>query len=394
MSADDAWAHTPRQYRPHAYVPTMSQSTSLSSLDYGYGQGQKHSIHVHSTPTRQVAPYSRRGSDSTFPRPTPHHSTAAVVKSRLTASVSSNVISRPSQISQRHGPVEIHNIIPSRILTPVAKSPAQLRYASAPELPSQKRQKENIRPQTLRLLGPISPTCNVHPQIPKSRTMGMLSSLTSSFSRSNLNLSTSSSRQTSVSSARSTFSMSSTSPLPVFITNTRQIHTAQPNSYWSGRFQALNDRFHNELLENALQDSKIMRRYTDQSPPPQAIHLPTLEKSNGKTTKQERVTNFEEIEDTCSAFISEDQGKCIRRVFVHLEALCVTSEAKKSLWEWQLAYARQEQSEYLLPSGGKMTDDRTGWVSRMSRAIRGSGSSEASVGRRTGMTLRRRRDEQ
>jgi hypothetical protein len=100
-----------------------------------------------------------------------------------------------------------------------------------------------MQPQTLRLLGPISPTRTAPPQMPKSRTMGMLSSLTSSFSRSNLNLSTSS-RQTSVSSARSTVSISSiSSPMPLVTTsNTRQIHTAQPNSYWSGRFQGLNDR--------------------------------------------------------------------------------------------------------------------------------------------------------
>jgi hypothetical protein len=63
----------------------------------------------------------------------------------------------------------------------------------------------------------------------------------------------------------------------------------------------------------------------------------------------------------------------MKRVFRDLEALCATTEAKKSLWEWQLTYARQEQDEALLPAGGKMTDDKGGWVSRMGRAIIGSG---------------------
>jgi hypothetical protein len=63
----------------------------------------------------------------------------------------------------------------------------------------------------------------------------------------------------------------------------------------------------------------------------------------------------------------------MKHVFRDLEALCVTTEAKKSLWEWQLTYARQEKIEALLPTGGRMSEVRGGWVSRMGRAIIGSG---------------------
>jgi hypothetical protein len=151
MSANDAWAHTPRQYRPHAYVPTIPQSTSLSNLDY----------EPYTNPSRSIPTYNRRRTDTSFPGYTLLRATATVAKSRLTASVSSNDISRPP-ISQRrryitilqcYGSIianvrslaEIHNVTPSRIPTPVAKSPApHLRYASTPVLPSQKRRKEVI----------------------------------------------------------------------------------------------------------------------------------------------------------------------------------------------------------------------------------------------------------
>ncbi|KXJ97278.1 hypothetical protein Micbo1qcDRAFT_156108, partial [Microdochium bolleyi] len=61
--------------------------------------------------------------------------------------------------------------------------------------------------------------------------------------------------------------------------------------------------------------------------------------------------------------VLEDEDVRCRRVFRHLESLCMTSEARKSLQTWQQAYARRTGKERLLPSGGSMED--RGWVGRL-----------------------------
>ncbi|KAK3381739.1 hypothetical protein B0H63DRAFT_546388 [Podospora didyma] len=57
--------------------------------------------------------------------------------------------------------------------------------------------------------------------------------------------------------------------------------------------------------------------------------------------------------------LTNDDSRC-RRVFVHLEALCVTDEARQSLREWQQDYARRTKREVLLPRGGTMDDRKSG----------------------------------
>ncbi|KAJ1337806.1 hypothetical protein MN608_00662 [Microdochium nivale] len=59
----------------------------------------------------------------------------------------------------------------------------------------------------------------------------------------------------------------------------------------------------------------------------------------------------------------EDEDVRCRRVFQHLETMCKTSEARKSLRAWQQAYARRVGKENLLPAGGSMED--RGWVGRL-----------------------------
>lgn len=61
----------------------------------------------------------------------------------------------------------------------------------------------------------------------------------------------------------------------------------------------------------------------------------------------------------------EDEDDRASRVFSHLEALCTTSEARKSLHTWQQTYARRVGKAELLPRGGTMEDK--GWVERLLR---------------------------
>ncbi|KAK4174564.1 hypothetical protein QBC36DRAFT_388878 [Triangularia setosa] len=50
------------------------------------------------------------------------------------------------------------------------------------------------------------------------------------------------------------------------------------------------------------------------------------------------------------ATLTDDDARC-RRVLVHLEAMCVTETARKSLRAWRIAYARKTQRAVLLPCG-------------------------------------------
>jgi hypothetical protein len=231
------------------------------------------------------------------------------------------------------------------------------------------------------------------------------------------------------------FSTTSSSPL-LGTPSGPLIHTSQPNAYWCGRFQALNDRkscdrvprihfsdtisellilgFYNEALEVTLQDPNMLRQYIEEATPSPRANYNTFGKSKSKQTHTRTESEeMEDIQNSCSQLWKDTAEKRLQRVFLHLQAQCVTAEAKHSLWEWQLAYARIEKNKKLLPARGKMTDDmfeRTGWVSRVGKVFMGSKyprhylallqpidtdigpGSDSSPGRRTGFGLGRRKD--
>ncbi|TQS38135.1 hypothetical protein Golomagni_01366 [Golovinomyces magnicellulatus] len=123
--------------------------------------------------------------------------------------------------------------------------------------------------------------------------------------------------------------------------NNRQIHTKQPYSFWCGRFTALHDRFHNDMLEALVIDHKTFSRFQDGTRPPE---------SSGSTVG---LNDF--IETTTGLqYLNDEETRRCKKSFIHLGALCVTDEAKKSLWNFQLAYARFHGIRQLLPSGGEM----------------------------------------
>jgi len=205
--------------------------------------------------------------------------------------------------------------------------------------------------------------------------LNMLSSLTSSISRSSLNLNHHYNRQAS-NTSRSEDPVVPTpskvsAPLPVFTTNIRQIQTAQPSSYWSGRFQALHDRFHNEILDACLLDPQIFQEYVAVMSPPKL-----------SSSKQSSPTA-----NTSLKLMVEDEDRRSKRVFVRLEALCATNEARKSLYDWQVQFARIMENEALLPHGATMTDKiPVNWVGRMGRAFSGGktkGAESGNVGRKS-----------
>ena len=286
-------------------------------------------------------------------------------------------------------------------------------------------------------------------RLPKSRTMNVLSSISQSFSRSSIT-SINRSRDASGSSAssgtaagasgmgggfrssRSSLSRangllgdsSRTSqpegPAPG-LANPRLIMTAQPSAYWSGRFAALHDRFHSELLSpqylhtiieaHAVQASFSEPRILNN--PPAKIYGPSrtqpvyepnpgapsangpgripLSSTGSAVLQMSRSTSTADVTpapeqvpaavatsspvprldlETYKRILAfkagglvDDDHRC-KRVFIHLESLCVTDEARRSLHAWQQEYARCNKRPALLPRGGTMEDTR-GLVSRL-----------------------------
>ncbi|RKF77374.1 hypothetical protein GcM3_072001 [Golovinomyces cichoracearum] len=123
--------------------------------------------------------------------------------------------------------------------------------------------------------------------------------------------------------------------------NNRQIHSKQPNSFWCGRFTALHDRFHNDMLEALVIDRKTFSRFQDGTRP--------LESSRSTVGLNDFIKTTTGLQ-----YLNDEETRRCEKSFIHFGALCVTDEAKKSLWNFQLAYARFHGVRQLLPSGGEM----------------------------------------
>jgi hypothetical protein len=217
--------------------------------------------------------------------------------------------------------------------------------------------------------------------------MGMLSNLSSTFSRSSTNL-TNPSNSSAASLVRTaeptTFvsNASATAPQPTFTPNAQHIHEAQHPVWWAGRFTSLPDRFHGEMLEETLKDPKAFQSFQDDS---KCAATKTTHEDPKKTDEQEayepRTKGIQKI--------NNDEDVRVLRVFAHLKSLCVTDDARKSLFDFQQTYARMYANEKWLPAGGTMEDKPPGWVSRMTNVIgrrNEKGGNQTSMGRRTGLS--------
>ncbi|KAI0163921.1 hypothetical protein GGR57DRAFT_498004 [Xylariaceae sp. FL1272] len=210
---------------------------------------------------------------------------------------------------------------------------------------------------------PTKQPSDVSSSIPKPKSRGarsVLSNITASLSRTSLVLEP---RRASTSSktisTKSVESLTSQAPTvsPSITANPRLITTAQPSEYWSGRFMALQDRFQSEtMLPRNLDTLAHARTQSRSMPPPPGIpRSATMNsfipfKSKTRTSSTKFSTRKEATTDSGASLLLDEDNRT-RRVFVHLEAMCMTPEARESLHAWQQAYARRNEKEYLLTEG-------------------------------------------
>lgn len=176
-------------------------------------------------------------------------------------------------------------------------------------------------------------------------------------------------------------------PLPLFTPNLHQIHSANSNSYWCGRFQAICDRFNDETLAANVEN---LQQY-DADSSSSGSSTPTADaeeegyKPKSTLAGEESWYNFSKKKPKRPHIDAQDERRA--RAFLHLQSLCTTNQARRSLWEFQLEFARIKGKPHLLPRGGKMVDDRSNWFGRVGKAMVGSHSSgyppRASLGARS-----------
>ncbi|TFB07778.1 hypothetical protein CCMA1212_000390 [Trichoderma ghanense] len=224
-------------------------------------------------------------------------------------------------------------------------------------------------------------------KLPKSRTMSVLHELKASVSRPSLVARSVNASTFGGPSAKSSPSSSGTTMTPIKLSElnvsqpsttslarsaqsytseapTFQISNAQSSAYWTGRFMALHDRFSAENLAVDASESRqspadslsVQPKTPYSSMYQRASHLPT-----STTTSALRSL----MTSSSASSISEEDARA-RRVFDHLDALCSTAEARRSLHIWQQAYARRHESPYLLPEGGSMgTVEAKGFLAKL-----------------------------
>ncbi|KAF5981355.1 hypothetical protein FCOIX_4250 [Fusarium coicis] len=219
-------------------------------------------------------------------------------------------------------------------------------------------------------------------RLPKSRTLAVLSDLKTSISRSSLSSKFSSSRDSDDPSSRKT-SASSTSSLFAPTTSRlglsraslvsrsssssgttatevqpdpSHITTSQPSAYWSGRFVSLHDRFLAEEYSNGEASAWGSSpghpfQYCAMTTDRVAVNSRPTHLSHSTTTSAlTSLTGTKPRTPPCSK-----DARCLR-IFQHLESLCTTGEARRSLVAWQQSYARRVGKPQLLPQGGRMED--------------------------------------
>ena len=281
----------------------------------------------------------------------------------------------PSSSSRyTHGNSRSKNVSMARIIPrPDDMKPAQTRLGLL-------KTNENIRFGTLHT---EKLKYSLNNKLPKSRTTGVLQDLKTSLSRPTLTVR--SANSSSVSLLREAKSQSSSSNiLPIKdsdqdsdLTATaqneqrfqdpprgcearwEQITAAHPSSYWTGRFISVHDKLSSEELipkPGELASSLLSPLAVALDP-----FLSTLPSNRitpyrpGKLCKSGATTALTAITPSRVAKSDNGDDRC-RRVFAHLDSLCVTSDARRSLRDWQQKYARQQGKADLLPPGGSMED--------------------------------------
>ncbi|OLN82354.1 hypothetical protein CCHL11_09772 [Colletotrichum chlorophyti] len=161
-----------------------------------------------------------------------------------------------------------------------------------------------------------------------------------------------SSRKTSSSSTYTTSPFTGPSTPTATEANPLIITTAQPSEYWTGRFISLQDRFLGESLQ-AQSLSIFAAAHASKSTILSQQRAAYQGRGNLPLSTTTALDRFGSVTNQEANRLSEEDNRRLR-IFLHLDTLCATPEAQKSLHAWQGAYARRMGREALLPKASSM----------------------------------------
>jgi hypothetical protein len=194
--------------------------------------------------------------------------------------------------------------------------------------------------------------------------MGFLGTLNNTFSRSSLSLHSNRSNSSVTRTGDPTVSISNSAspPVPTFTTSICQIHITQENAYWCGRFSTLLNEYKQQAHDRCMKDSKYLQRYIPKAWDPKKARFLVLKHKLANAGKEEPGVDMSEAkqeflrksQEEVDNFMAKEEQEQILKVLRTLEQWCVTTEAKRSFWSWQLTYARFRKEEKYLPVRGRM----------------------------------------
>ena len=113
------------------------------------------------------------------------------------------------------------------------------------------------------------------------------------------------------------------------------IYEAQSSAYWTGRFTSLSDTYLYTMTSPLTHSA---------SPPPAATSPPPAQR---QACLQECTWNSQDMQKRFDEALDQDERA--RRVFAELEELCMTVEARRSLFEWREEWAKRCGRPGVLP---------------------------------------------
>lgn len=116
---------------------------------------------------------------------------------------------------------------------------------------------------------------------------------------------------------------------------------------------ALHDQYHTQMFEATVNDDTLVRYFMN----PLKDDAKLLQKEVTSTSGTNYFVSYSPT-PASEAAIKQDEIRRCKRVFYTLQSLCVTKEAKDSLWGFQLRFARERNYEACLPHGGTMDRDK------------------------------------
>ncbi|KUJ20697.1 uncharacterized protein LY89DRAFT_666343 [Mollisia scopiformis] len=160
-------------------------------------------------------------------------------------------------------------------------------------------------------------------------------------------------------------------PVTFAMSEPYKVTGAQSNSYWSGRFMALDSKIRNEAFDQKIVDYNSEKLDRAIAKGDEEIDEGEVEALNQRWHKSRLNKVVDGYTKTVEMRMTDEEFDRTVKVFKQLGKECGDKAAETSLSDWQELYARTKDTRELLPVGGFMTDgERRAWETKTRMELR------------------------